>query len=112
MIHATLKSAVTGYVFSLLLSLEAYLFVSRHLATGSLLLTVICAAALVQLLVQLIFFLHITDQFNRRWNLLVLGFAVLIAGIIVGGSIWIMNGLSYQMTPAQMQKYITSQDSL
>lgn len=112
MSHTTLRSAVTGYLFSLFLSLEAYLFVTHHLVMGGFLLAVIVATALVQLVVQLVFFLHITERFPHNWNLAILGFTGLIVAIVVGGSLWIMNNLKYQMSPDEMQKYITSQDSL
>ena len=110
--HGTLKSATLGYLFSLALSGEAYLFVTRHLSAGVWLIFAITAAALVQLLVQMVFFLHITEQFQKGWSLAVLGFAALIVTIVVGGSLWIMGNLNHQMTPAEMQHYITGQDGL
>ena len=66
--------------------------------------------AITQLLVQLVFFLHIDKERKPRWNLAVLLFAALIVFIIVGGSLWIMYHLNYNMSPQQMNQYMLQQD--
>jgi cytochrome o ubiquinol oxidase operon protein cyoD len=68
--------------------------------------------AIVQLLVQLIFFMHLASENGPRWKLAVLISTVGIILIVVVGSIWIMNHLNYNMmaNPTQMNQYIQSQD--
>jgi cytochrome o ubiquinol oxidase operon protein cyoD len=62
-------------------------------------------------MVQLIFFLHIGEERGGRWKLLTFVFVLMTLGIIVVGSIWIMNNLNYNMSPAQVMKYIKDQRS-
>ncbi len=56
---------ITGFILSILLTLAAYILVSQHVAghhaflTHKFLITVVLALAMVQLVVQLVFFLHI-----------------------------------------------------
>jgi len=99
--HGSLKSYTAGLVLSLLLTLAAYFAVWRHVHSGhqlyshQLLTPLILGLALVQLIAQLIFFLHLGRESKPRWNLLVLSFAALVVIILVAGSLWIMANLSY-----------------
>ena len=53
--------------------------------------------AVAQLAVQLGFFLHVGRGQNKHWNAVVLGFALFIITIVVGGTLWIMNNLQQKM---------------
>jgi cytochrome o ubiquinol oxidase operon protein cyoD len=116
MAQGTLRTYVSGFVLSVGLTVIVYAFVQAHLAHHSFsadkVIGGILALAVVQLLVQLIFFLHLGRESRPRWNLAVLLFAFMIIGIIVGGSLWIMSNLNANMSPAQINKYMSNQDSL
>ena len=49
--------------------------------------------------VHLVFFLHITTAPDNTNNVLALAFGVLIVGLIVFGSLWIMGNLNHNMVP-------------
>jgi cytochrome o ubiquinol oxidase subunit IV len=93
--HGNLKTYVTGFVLSIVLTLAAYMIVVNDIWSRSVILTAIIVLAIVQLFVQLIYFLHLGRESKPRWNLIVLAFAALVVGIVVIGSIWIMNNLNY-----------------
>jgi cytochrome o ubiquinol oxidase operon protein cyoD len=63
---------------------------------------VICAA--VQMVVHLVFFLHLNRRPEQRWYRVALVFAVLVIAILVVGTLWIMTHLNHNMmaTPAVM----------
>ncbi len=84
-----------GFVFSVFLTLEAFVFVHYQILAGTLLLVTILLLAILQLLVQLVFFLHLGDERRPRWNLLTFLFMVMIVGIVVLGTLWIMKSLDY-----------------
>lgn len=58
--------------------------------------------AIAQMGVHLVFFLHITSGPDNYNNVLALAFGVLIVGLILVGSLWIMYNLSQNMTPMHM----------
>jgi cytochrome o ubiquinol oxidase operon protein cyoD len=112
-------SYIAGFVLSLMLTLTAFLLVNRHVSSHhsaishSVLMTMLTGLALTQLLVQLIFFLHMDRESKPRWNLTVLMFAATVVVILVFGSLWIMNNLNYHHeSPDQMLHYIRSQGDL
>lgn len=90
-----LKSYVTGFVLSILLTLIPYFIVVNHMFGGSSVITAVVVFAVVQLFVQVIFFLHLSKKSRPHWNMVVFAFAVVIVSILVGGSLWIMSNLNY-----------------
>lgn len=113
------KAYIKGYGLSLLLTLAAYVPVARHvnshhaIYSDRSLLIAILILAIIQLVVQLVFFLHLGREDKPRWNLLVLGFAVLVVLIVVVGSLWIMSNLSYNMqTPQQLNQSVFDEENI
>lgn len=109
----TPETYAVGFAFSLLLTLLAFLVVwlykdsdSQLVSTNQLIL-VISALAVVQLFVQLVFFLHLGRESRPWWNLSVLSFAAIVVLILVFGSLWIMTSLKnrggHNMTSEQTE---------
>ncbi len=109
---STLRSYVTGFILSISLTLAAYLLVERHQLSSRLLIFAVISLALLQFLVQLLFFLRLGTETKPRWKLLVFLFMVAIVCILVFGSLWIMSNLNYRMTPKQVNNYMNNQDGL
>ena len=101
-----------GFVLSVLLTVEAYLAVSRHLFSRHGLVAFIAALAVVQLLVQLIFFLHMGRRGTPRWNLVIFCFMLIVVSIVAVGSLWIMHNLDYNMMPRQTDQYLMGEEGI
>lgn len=101
---------IIGFVLSLLLTGAAYLLVTEQLLAGGQLVTAIIILAMAQVLVQLFFFLHLGRETRPRWKLVVFGFMILVLGIVVIGSLWIMQNLNYNMMPQhEVDSYMLEQ---
>lgn len=102
---------VTGFFTALTVTLVAFWVVASHGVTGGWLQAALIVLALVQLGVQLLFFLHLGDETRPRWQLTAFIFTVIMVLVIVVGSLWIMNNLNYNMsmTPQQMDDYMKIQ---
>jgi len=96
--HATLGAYVSGFVMSLLLTLLAYLLVVKDVVDASFVVPAIVVLAVVQFVVQLIFFLHLGRETKPRWNMMAFLFMLLVVFIVVAGSLWIMANLDYNMS--------------
>jgi cytochrome o ubiquinol oxidase operon protein cyoD len=57
----------------------------------------LAALAIGQMGVHLVFFLHITTGPDNTNNVLALAFGVMIVGIVIAGSLWIMYHLNTNM---------------
>ena len=89
----SLGSYVTGFVLAILLTLVPFVLVMSGALAPDTTLVVVFAAAVVQILVHLRYFLHLDGSSEQRWNLTALVFTVIVIGLLVGGSIWIMYNL-------------------
>jgi len=107
----SLQSYVSGFILSIVLTLAAYfIVVDDKLSTGAVIF-VVSSLAIVQLFVQMVFFLHIGQESEPRWRLLAFSFMTIVVGIIVGGSVWIMTHLDYNhlQSPQQTDSYLREQ---
>jgi len=119
--HASIHTYIAGFTLSLILTMVAYMFVQSHhgehiaMSNYAVVFT-IAGLAIAQLIVQLFFFMHLGKESRPYWNLSVFVFAIGIVGIVVGGSLWIMSNLDYNMSHKmnqhQMNEYLNDQDSL
>jgi len=57
----------------------------------------IAVLAFIQILVHLVFFLHMNTSSSQRWNLLSLASAVLVAVILIGGTLWVLHNVGAHM---------------
>ena len=107
-----LPSYISGFILSILLTIGAYVAVTQHTFTGVVLIAMIVGLAIAQVLIQLFFFLHLGRETRPRWKLAVLLFMLVVLGILVFGSLWIMQNLNYNMmSPEQMNVYMINQNS-
>jgi cytochrome o ubiquinol oxidase operon protein cyoD len=91
----SIRSYVTGFGLSLIITLAAYYLAQHKVISGNSLLLWIGILAFIQFVVQAYFFLHLGHEAKPRWKQIVFGFMVMVVAIIVFGSIWIMNNLNY-----------------
>ncbi len=110
-----MKRYIIGFVLSVLLTLAAYTITEIHINSlhevishPVLILALLCFAVL-QMLVQIFFFLHLGEESGTRWKLAAFLFTIGLVLIVVVGSLWIMNHLNYSRTPAQVDQYIQDQ---
>ncbi len=95
--RGSLKSYLTGFVLSLILTAIPFALVMRGALSAAAALAAIFSAGIVQILVHLHYFLHLDTSSAARWNLLALMFTLLILALFVGGTLWIMSSLNYRM---------------
>lgn len=98
-----LRRYTIGFITSLVLTAAAYLLILKHTnndhssISHEVLITAVISLAIVQLLVQAVYFLGVGFSKEKRLNTVVFAFMLLIVLIIVIGSIWIMHNLNYNM---------------
>jgi cytochrome o ubiquinol oxidase subunit IV len=73
---------------------------------------VLATLAVVQFVVQMVYFLHVGSERKPRWKAMVMWLMLVVVLILVVGSVWIMNNLNYRMSEDQVRQYLKSQDSL
>lgn len=88
--HESTKKHIFGFAASILLTLMAlFIGIGTSLPLG-IRISAIVFLAIVQLLIQLIYFMHITEGSARVYNYINIAFGIFIAVVVVAGSLWIM----------------------
>jgi len=95
--HGSLKSYIVGFGLSVLLTLASFGTVMSGVVPHHLMLPGIVIFAVVQLLVQLVFFLHMGTSPGKQGNLAIMLFTLLILAIVVVGSLWVLHNMNANM---------------
>lgn len=95
--HGTLVHYITGFILSLIFTFVAYYLVVNKVMAGTALLAAILGFGVLQMLVQVIFFLHLGRGPKPRWNIYFLMGTVFAVLVVVGGSLIITNNLHHSM---------------
>ena len=76
---------------------------SGAIADGRMTALVVMAFAVVQIVVHMVYFLHMNTKSEGGWTMLALIFTVVLVVITLSGSLWIMYHLNANMMPHDMQ---------
>lgn len=98
--HSTLKGYMTGFVLAVILTvIPFWLVMGKVFDKPQITAIVILAIAAVQIVVHMIYFLHMNSKLEGGWSLLALIFTLMLLVIMLTGSIWVMYHLNTNMMP-------------
>jgi len=97
--HATVQGYVTGFVLSVVLTaIPFWLVMAKVLPPGATKFIILGFAA-VQVVVHMVYFLHMNAKVEGGWSMLALLFTVIVVVIMLAGSIWVMYHMNANMMP-------------
>lgn len=95
--HGSVKSYVVGLILSIVLTIIPFgVVMSGGFGATAMVLTIVIAAV-AQVLVQLVMFMHMNTKADEGWNFMSFVFTVTILVLVIGGSLWIMYHLHHNM---------------
>lgn len=98
--HGSLKSYAIGFVLSVILTAIPFaLVMGKAFASSSTTALVILGFAAVQIVVHMVYFLHMNTRSEGGWSMLALIFTVMLVVITLAGSLWVMYHLNHNMMP-------------
>ncbi len=95
--HGGLGGYVAGFILAVLLTAGSFGLVLHGALPPSTMMFALGALAFVQIVVHLVFFLHMSPGSGQGWNLLALAYTVLAALVVVFGTMWVMNNVGALM---------------
>ena len=98
---ARIATYLMGLALATLLTIASFWIAKTDLIYGPGIPVALATLAVAQMGIHLVFFLHLTTAPDNTNNILALAFGLLIVGLIVFGSVWIMANLSHNMMPMQ-----------
>lgn len=106
--HGDMKSYAIGFALSLALTAGSFAAVMADIVPHPWRLALLVALCVTQLLVQLVYFLHLGTAKSSRANTAIFLCTGLLIAIVVAGSLWVMHNANVNMMPGTM----STQDAL
>ena len=98
--HGAMRDYVTGFVLSVVLTAIPFWLVMGNVLDDTLRTSiVIMALAAVQIVVHMIYFLHMNTRSEGGWIFLALVFTLTLVVITLVGSLWVMHHMDQNMMP-------------
>jgi cytochrome o ubiquinol oxidase operon protein cyoD len=98
--HGSFAGYVTGFVLSAVLTAIPFWLVMGNVFDNTLKTSiVIMAFAAVQIVVHMIYFLHMNTKSEGGWTFMALAFTLTLVVITLSGSIWVMYHMDQNMMP-------------
>jgi len=99
--HGSRKGYWIGFALSAVLTaIPFWLVMTRPLPPQATAL-IIMAFAAVQMVVHMIFFLHMNRRAEGGWSMMALLFTIVVVVIALSGSLWVMYHMNSNMMPMQ-----------
>ncbi len=98
--HGSLREYLIGFLLSVVLTAIPFWLVMAEVLPSKVVTTiVILGFAVVQMLVHMVFFLHLNTRSEGGWNMLALIFTLVLVFIMLAGSLWVMYHMNANMMP-------------
>lgn len=94
-----MRDYAIGFVLSVILTaIPFWLVMARPLDAG-ITAALIIGLAVIQIVVHMVYFLHMTPKAEDGWSMTTLVFTIIVVGIMLAGSLWVMHHLNTNMMP-------------
>jgi cytochrome o ubiquinol oxidase operon protein cyoD len=105
--HGSLSTYLLGFVLSVVLTaVPFWLVMSGALGSKPVTALVIMAFAAVQIVVHMIYFLHMNTKSENGWSMMAMIFTIVMVVIGLSGSLWVMNHLNGNMMPGHEMSHM------
>ncbi|EJT06129.1 cytochrome o ubiquinol oxidase subunit IV [Rhizobium sp. CCGE 510] len=98
--HGTFRSYMTGFVLSVILTaIPFWLVMAGVFDSPAVTAVLVMGLAAIQIVVHMVFFLHMNPRSEGGWTMMALIFTIIIVAIALSGSLWVMHHLNANMMP-------------
>jgi cytochrome o ubiquinol oxidase operon protein cyoD len=98
--HGSLYDYVVGFVLSVILTaIPFWLVMGKVIDDKTVLSLILLGIGAVQIVVHMVYFLHMTPKSEGGWNMMALLFTLVLVVITMAGSMWVMFHLNTNMMP-------------
>lgn len=98
--HVTLREYLIGFVLSVVLTaIPFWLVMNDVISNRNTAVLVLGGFAVVQILVHMVYFLHMNGKIQGGWTMLSTLFTVVFLAITIVGTLWVMFNMNANMMP-------------
>jgi cytochrome o ubiquinol oxidase operon protein cyoD len=98
--HGSLKTYLIGFGLSVILTaVPFWLVMTGAITDKQVTALIVLTLAAVQIVVHMVYFLHMNTRSEGGWTMMALIFTVIMVVIALTGSLWVMHHLNVNMMP-------------
>lgn len=94
-----MRDYAIGFIASIILTAIPFWLVMARPFDAGITAALIMGFAVVQIVVHMVYFLHMTPKAEDGWSMTTLVFTIIVVGIMLAGSLWVMHHLNTNMMP-------------
>ena len=99
-LHVSMGDYVKGFILAVVLTaIPFYLVMNNVIQDRSLAVLVLGGFAIVQIVVHMVYFLHMNGKIQGGWTMLSTIFTVVFVAIAIAGTLWVMFHMNTNMMP-------------
>ncbi|WP_250494355.1 cytochrome o ubiquinol oxidase subunit IV [Caballeronia sp. GAWG1-1] len=95
--HVSVRGYLIGFVLAVVLTLASFWLVMSGTFSGERAITALAVLAAVQMIVHVVFFLHVNASKGQRWHALSFAYTILMSLVVVIGTVWVMHNVHMLM---------------
>lgn len=98
--HSSLRDYTIGFMLSVILTaIPFWLVMAKVIADRNTAVLVLGGFAVIQILVHMVYFLHMNGKVEGGWTMLSTIFTVVFVAIAIAGTLWVMFHMNANMMP-------------
>jgi cytochrome o ubiquinol oxidase operon protein cyoD len=98
--HGSMRDYAIGFILSVILTAIPFWLVMARPLPATTTAAIVMGFAAVQMIVHMIYFLHMNGKVEGGWTMTALLFTIIIVIIMMSGSLWVMYHLNTNMMPS------------
>jgi cytochrome o ubiquinol oxidase subunit IV len=95
--HITVGGYLVGFVLAVVLTAGSFWSVTSGAFKGESAIIALAVLAAVQVIVHVVFFLHVNTSKGQRWHVMSFAYTILMSLILIIGTVWVMHNVQMLM---------------
>lgn len=110
--QGTTKSYIIGFILSLVFTIIPYFMVVNEIISGNALLVTIISIAILQMLIQIFFFLHLGRGPKPLYNVVFFFATAGLIAVVIVASLFIMSNLYHNMSSEEVTRRLAQEENI
>ncbi|GJH10365.1 cytochrome o ubiquinol oxidase subunit IV [Caballeronia novacaledonica] len=95
--HVTVRGYLIGFVLAVVLTVASFWAATLGAFRGESAIVALAVLAAVQVIVHVVFFLHVNASKGQRWHAMSFAYTILMSLILIVGTVWVMHNVHMLM---------------
>ncbi|SAL01178.1 cytochrome o ubiquinol oxidase subunit IV [Caballeronia ptereochthonis] len=95
--HVTVRGYLIGFVLAVVLTVASFWAATSGAFKGENAILALAVLAAVQVIVHVVFFLHVNASKGQRWHAMSFAYTILMSLILIAGTVWVMHNVHMLM---------------